>query len=102
MNLIQNSCQSLPGKKKGIFIKTAYDKEKQQVRIEVRDEGTGIKPEDLARITEPFFTTKRSLGGTGLGLSVSSAIIEDHRGQMHFSSEPEAGTTATITLPAEE
>jgi polar amino acid transport system substrate-binding protein len=69
------------------------------VRIEVRDEGQGIPPEHLPRLTEPFFTTKRGDGGTGLGLSVSAGIVRDHGGALEFASVPGAGTTASVLLP---
>ncbi|MCK7478043.1 MAG: ATP-binding protein [Candidatus Moduliflexus flocculans] len=68
--------------------------------ITIRDEGAGIPPEDLPRIREPFFTTKQDSGGIGLGLSISSKIVEEHRRQPAASPrEPGAGTTVTITLP---
>ena len=50
-------------------------------------------------IMDPFFTTKQDAGGVGLGLSISSRIVEEHGGTLRFASEPGAGTTATITLP---
>lgn len=58
--------------------------------------------EVLARIKEPFFTTRRKTGGTGLGLSISTGIIEKHKGTLTFSSGPWKGTVATITLPVED
>ncbi len=53
----------------------------------------------LGRLTDPFFTTKRDQGGTGLGLSVSATIVKEHGGTLEFRSTPGAGTTATLTLP---
>ena len=101
INLIQNACQALPDPKKGIFITVQFIKEKSTVVIKVRDEGAGIPPETLLHITDPFFTTKHHSGGVGLGLSISSKIVEEHGGTMHFESAIGAGTTATITLPVD-
>ena len=66
----------------------------------LRDEGSGISPENLARLTDPFFTTKRDIGGTGLGLSVSAGIVKEHGGTLEFASPPGGGTTVTLALPA--
>jgi polar amino acid transport system substrate-binding protein len=68
--------------------------------LQLRDEGSGISPEHLARLTDPFFTTKRDSGGTGLGLSVSAGIVKEHGGTMTFDSTPGKGTVVTLTLPA--
>ena len=65
----------------------------------MRDEGEGISPENLHHIIEPFFTTKRHAGGTGLGLAVSYNIVKNHGGDLNFTSKVGQGTTATITLP---
>jgi signal transduction histidine kinase len=102
INLLQNSCQALPDRGKGIYVKTSYDKKKQIVEIEVKDEGIGIPHEDLPKIKNPFFTTKNGLRGIGLGLSIVSTIIEEHRGGLNFVSEVGKGTTATITLHTAE
>lgn len=67
--------------------------------LEVRDEGCGILKEHLFHLTDPFFTTKREQGGTGLGLSVSAGIVEDHKGRLVFKSSPGKGTTVTLALP---
>jgi PAS domain S-box-containing protein len=101
INLVQNACQALPDAQKGIFISVQLIKEKSTIVIKVRDEGSGIPPEMLLNITDPFFTTKHDSGGVGLGLSISSKIVEEHGGTLHFESEIGAGTTAEINLPAE-
>jgi polar amino acid transport system substrate-binding protein len=102
INLIQNACQALPDKKKGLFVTTGRAGGGAGVVITIHDEGSGILPEDLPRIREPLFTTRQDVGGIGLGLSISSKIIEEHRGSLQFVSEPGKGTTVTITLPADQ
>jgi two-component system, NtrC family, sensor kinase len=69
------------------------------VKIDITDNGMGIKEENLEKIFDPFFTTKKPGHGTGLGLSVSSAIIETAGGRMWIESEYEKGTTLTLELP---
>jgi len=103
INLITNSCQALENKDKGLFVSTAFDKSLNEdrgvLRVEVRDEGVGISPDNLKYILDPFFTTKRDAGGTGLGLSVSYNIIKNHGGKIDFNSRPGMGTTVKILLP---
>jgi signal transduction histidine kinase len=70
------------------------------VEIVVRDDGTGISPEMLPYIFEPFVTTKE-IGGTGLGLAVSRSIMERHHGRIEVQSELGKGTTVTVYLPLE-
>ena len=101
INLIQNACQALPNSKKGIFISVAFDKETSRIVIHVRDEGSGIAPDILDHITDPFFTTKHASGGVGLGLSISSMIVQEHGGSMRFESQIGAGTSVTISLPVD-
>jgi two-component system NtrC family sensor kinase len=72
------------------------------VRVEISDNGPGI-PEDLqARILEPFFSTKPSGIGTGLGLAVSKRIVEQHQGKLSFDTAPGLGTTFSIELPVQQ
>ena len=94
-----NACQALPDKSRAIVITTHYDPEKAVVDLCVRDEGTGINPEQLQHLTDPFFTTKRETGGTGLGLSVSAGILKEHGGTLTFESCPGCWTKATLTIP---
>jgi len=70
-----------------------------EVAIEVRDDGSGIPPEILPRLFEPFLTTKESGKGVGLGLAVSENIVERHEGRIDVQSELGKGTTFTVTLP---
>ena len=67
--------------------------------IEVADSGSGIAPGDLARIYDPFFTTKAARKGTGLGLSVSYGIIREHSGAIDVESEPGSGTRFHVEFP---
>jgi PAS domain S-box-containing protein len=99
INLVQNACQSLTSTDKQVFVSTCYDQKDRRVVVKVKDEGVGIPKEELKYILEPFFTTRRSSGGTGLGLSVSSRIINDYGGTLNFISHPNKGTTAEIRFP---
>ncbi|MBD1372013.1 diguanylate cyclase [Hazenella sp. IB182357] len=94
INLIQNALESF--QEKGV-VEVHWRQIDQEVRIEIRDNGTGIKPENLTKIFEPFFSTKGD--GTGMGLSVCHRIVTEHKGQIHVSSQPGRGTIFHLTLP---
>lgn len=102
VNLLLNACQSLESRDAPVFIDTYYDEKRQNVSIIVKDQGCGIAEDNLGRLTDPFFTTKREQGGTGLGLSVSASIAKSHGGFLEFSSQENIGTIATLTLPVRE
>lgn len=70
------------------------------VRVSVRDWGCGMSPEHLRMAFEPFFTTKPPNRGTGLGLAVSSRLVESHGGSIHIDSTLGQGTTVTVSFPA--
>lgn len=97
INLIQNACEALPDAEGAIVVSTSSDG--RSVVVEVRDNGCGIPPEELPHIMDPFYTSKRNSGGTGLGLSVSLGIVKDHQGTLDFASTPGEGTTASLTFP---
>ncbi|MCP4687148.1 MAG: PAS domain S-box protein [Desulfobacterales bacterium] len=99
VNLIQNACQALPDPEGGIVVATTTAPNQQGVLIEVRDEGVGVPPDILPHIMDPFFTTRQDLGGTGLGLSVSSSIIEEHGGHIRVDGELSRGAAFTVFLP---
>lgn len=100
VNLILNSCQALSNREEAIELATFCDISRSTVTFRLRDEGSGISPENMARLTDPFFTTKRDSGGTGLGLSVSAGIVKEHGGTMTFDSTPGSETVVTLNLPA--
>jgi polar amino acid transport system substrate-binding protein len=100
INLVQNACQAISAMNGRISIATFFDKEQGRVGLQINDTGSGIPKENLARITDPFFTTKRAEGGTGLGLSISQTIMSEHRGSLEFQSEVGEGTTVKMFLPA--
>lgn len=102
INLISNSIQSLPAIECGVRVSTLYNKDEDSVMVTIKDEGTGIPAVIIDRITEPFFTTKIDSGGTGLGLYISYAIINDHKGSMKFESIEGKGTTVMISLPVSQ
>ena len=99
-NVVLNAIQAMPnGGTVRLSCRPAPD-DPSMALITVRDEGTGIAPGNLPHIFDPFFTTKAVGEGTGLGLSVSYGIIEDHGGTIAVESELGKGTTFTIRLPA--
>lgn len=100
VNLILNACQALTDPDGAIELATYCDLSRSTVTFRLRDEGSGITPENLARLTDPFFTTKRDSGGTGLGLAVSAGIVKEHGGVLSFDSTPGRETVVTLTLPA--
>ncbi|WP_225409556.1 sensor histidine kinase [Stigmatella hybrida] len=73
--------------------------ETEWIRLDVEDEGEGIQPEDLPHIFDPFFTTKDVGEGTGLGLSVSHGLVQDHGGWIAVHSEPGRGSCFSVYLP---
>jgi signal transduction histidine kinase len=72
---------------------------REEVLVTVQDWGAGIKPDALARVFDPFFTTRE--GGTGLGLSISHTIVRDHGGWIDIRSEPGHGCAVRVTLPVQ-
>ena len=71
----------------------------EALRLEFYDNGPGIRREDLEKVFDPFFTTRRDTGGTGLGLSISFGIVRDHGGHISVESEPGCFTRFTVELP---
>jgi signal transduction histidine kinase len=97
VNLITNAVQATSANGR-LFIASRPGKSGDSVEITVMDTGKGIAPEFLPHIFDPFFSTKGE-GGTGLGLSVSYGIINNHKGEIRVESKVGVGTTFTIELP---
>ncbi|MGF1728264.1 transporter substrate-binding domain-containing protein [Photobacterium kasasachensis] len=100
INLIINACQALESPDNGISVRTFYLAHDYMLKFEVCDQGRGIDPEHLPHLSDPFFTTKREQGGTGLGLSVSFSIVQEHGGTLAYDSKLAQGTCVTLSLPA--
>ncbi|MBE0501717.1 MAG: HAMP domain-containing protein [Desulfuromonadales bacterium] len=99
MNLTINAQQAMKGEPGTVTIRAARDNF-GNVQIQVIDNGPGMSTSICSRVFDPFFSTKPSGEGTGLGLSVSYGIIEEHKGSIRVDSTPGEGTIFTITLPA--
>lgn len=99
INLLLNACQALTSRVDSVRVTTSADQPSGMVRITVMDRGIGIEAGKLQHIMDPFFTTKRDMGGTGLGLSVSSRIIAEHHGRIEVQSQPGQGSTFMVCLP---
>ena len=99
-NLIINSLQAMDGSGGKVSIVLSREESGRAVRIEISDTGRGIKPDDIAKIFEPYYSTKET--GTGLGLAIVKKAVEDHHGSISVKSKAGEGTTFTITLPFTE
>jgi len=96
LNLISNARDAMPD---GGTLTVKTRVEQGNVQIEISDTGIGIAEENLNKIFDTFFTTKDSVKGVGLGLSVCYGFIQDHGGDIKVKSKLGSGTTFTITLP---
>ncbi|MBU1821739.1 MAG: hypothetical protein KKG00_09560 [Bacteroidetes bacterium] len=106
-NMVNNSCYALNEKSKlnkncdlQLLVRTVLDGE--TVKIQLRDNGKGMVKKELEQICSPFFTTKPTAKGTGLGLFMSKDIVEDHRGSIDIASTEGEFTEVTISLPLRE
>ena len=98
MNSLINAADALGERGGSIAVVSRH--EGKDVVVTISDDGIGMPEEILAHVTEPFFTTKASGKGTGLGLAVCKTIIEEHLGNLKIESAPNEGTTLSIFLPA--
>jgi PAS domain S-box-containing protein len=97
VNVVRNALHAMPeGGRLTLHLSAPDDR----VEIAVQDTGVGMTPEVMARLTEPFFTTKSA--GSGLGLTIASQIVRDHGGEIRVESAAGAGTTLRIRLPRAE
>jgi hypothetical protein len=96
LNLFLNARDAMP---KGGWLSVSARVRGDEAVVDVGDTGIGIPPEHLARIYDPFFTTKGEGRGTGLGLSVTFGIVNEHGGTLSCESEPGQGTRFRLALP---
>ena len=94
--LIKNAIDATPANESIELEATVGD---QEIAIIIRDHGTGMPPDILARIGEPFFTTKQPGSGTGLGVFLAKNVVEKLNGEVRIESEPQLGTTVTLLIP---
>ncbi len=97
LNLLTNAADAC--RQPGGVITVTTRKEGERVEVAIRDNGIGIKPEEMGLIFQPFYTTKPAVKGTGLGLSVSYGIVKSHGGEIRVVSQPNQGATFTLMLP---
>jgi signal transduction histidine kinase len=97
MNLMLNGMEAMS--ERGGELKTSTRNEGEEVMVSVSDTGEGIPADKREEIFNAFFTTKA--GGTGMGLAISSAIIESHGGRLWATVNPERGATFHFSLPTE-
>ena len=95
--VLVNASESI--RENGEIIVSTADNGEDTIRVDVTDNGTGIAPQDVQHIFEPFYTTKRDASGLGLGLSIVHGIIQSHRGKIEVDSELGKGTTISIIFP---
>jgi signal transduction histidine kinase len=95
-NLITNGIDAMP-QGGNLEISAVEDKERRVLVVKVKDNGTGITPESMAKLFQPLFTTKAR--GIGLGLVVVKNLTENNGGTVAVESEPGKGSTFVVTLP---
>jgi signal transduction histidine kinase len=97
INLLLNALHAVEDHHGLVTVKSAVDREREIIKVEITDNGCGIPPENMKKIFEPFFSTK--FNGTGLGLAVSYGIVRNHNGDIRVSSKQGAGTCFTLEFP---
>jgi signal transduction histidine kinase len=97
LNLIINAVQSMPDG--GTVTITTGSDENSLISVSIKDTGQGIEPENMEKLFTPFFTTKESGKGVGLGLAVLQGILERHGGSIEVTSSVGVGSTFTVSLP---
>ena len=99
-NLVVNAANAIHKREHGkLTITTRYVRRIKSILIEIEDNGIGMAPKMIDRIFDPFFTTRRDAGGTGLGLSVSYGLVQEHKGMIGVQSRSGIGSRFTVFLP---
>lgn len=95
INIMKNSIEAVPESGGLVTVKTILKEE--NIIVKITDNGIGMTKDQIARLGEPYYTLKEA--GTGLGLTVTYSILKNHGGSIHYHSEPNKGTCATVNLP---
>ena len=98
LNLVENACQAITDPAQAVKIQTCTLPGSSWVELTVADEGRGINPGFLSRVTEPLFTTRRAEGGTGLGLAIVSSIVKEYGEELSMESTEGKGTRVRVRL----
>jgi PAS domain S-box-containing protein len=98
-NLISNAEQAIGVSRDSGSLRISAALKDGKIALDFSDDGPGIAPENIGKIFDPFFTTRRPSGGTGLGLTISQAIVKEHGGKIEVESTPGAGATFRVLLP---
>jgi two-component system NtrC family sensor kinase len=96
VNIISNAIEA---SQEGQTVTVRLTHGDEQVRALFEDDGCGMKPEELGRVFDPFYTTRQSEGGTGLGLSLTHSIVHEHGGTIEIDTRPDEGTRVLVTFP---
>jgi len=96
VNLLMNACDACAP---GGHVTARARAADEGVLLEIVDDGSGIAPEHLPSVLDPFFTTKKRGQGTGLGLTIAADIVKNHGGTLTIDSTPGQGTTVRVVWP---
>ena len=107
LNMVGNACHATDARRRAENADSGYSPKLRiatkrfegRVEITIRDNGTGIPPDVIDKIFNPFFTTKPTDQGTGLGLALSNDIVRQHGGEIRVNSEPGSHTEMVVTIP---
>jgi two-component system, NtrC family, sensor kinase len=98
VNLLLNACDASA---RDAGVRLGVEAKDHRVRFSVDDDGSGIQPEHVQKVLEPFFTTKANGEGTGLGLAIANEIVKSHLGTISLTPRFPRGTRAVVEIPAD-
>jgi signal transduction histidine kinase len=99
LNILRNGVEATPSGGR-MRIEAKDEKGENEISVKIRDTGPGIPKENISRIFQPYFTTKKK--GAGLGLAIAYRIVSDHRGKIEVETQEGKGTTFVIKLPVKQ
>ena len=102
VNLFSNALEALTGDDQGVRVYSSFDRTDSLLKLTIEDEGNGMTEEQIRNATEPFYSTKHDSGGTGLGLTITKMLLDEHGADLSIESTPGQGTTVTVAIKAEK